>query len=474
MIRPTFVHGSQSRVASGRLTDHMHRLPAQGVRTKLSSESGVTLIETLISAVILVIIIGAVLTTIDASGRTTAVNKNRSVAAALAEQDQERMRAMSPTALDGYSLSKTVTVNNVPYTVDSKSEWIFDATGATASCENAAGQANYLRISSTVTSSVVGTRVKPVAIRSIVSPRVDSFPEDTGTLTVKVTNHLGEPVVGMPVTISPAAKAPQVTNEFGCAVFSHIAVGPYTATLNQPNWVNEQRQQEHNASTNVQLEKTTMVGMTYAPAAWITVNFKTGSPYGSSNSSGHAVTVSNAKSGDLLTSATGTSPVASLTAGPLFPYPDGYTAFTGRCGLNDPSDASYQPANASYIATNPGFTSVTAGQTVSVNAHQPSVALKVIDSSDAPMSGARVVFTATNTGCGSTSANAKFVRTTDSTGFVPDRGLPFGTYTVCVDKNLSGTNRRETVAGTINNTGPAGATVADVKLTSSDSSGTCP
>jgi Tfp pilus assembly protein PilV len=456
----------------------MHRLPAQGVRSRLSAEHGVTLIETLISAVILIIVIGAVLTTIDASGRTTTVNKNRSVAAALAEQDQERMRAMSPTALDGHTRSENVDVDGVTYKVDSRSEWIVDASGTTQSCENATGQANYLRISSTVTSSVVGTRVKPVTVRSLVSPRVDSFPENTGTLTVKVTNHLGEPVVGMPVTITPAATGQRNTNEFGCAVFSHIPVGAYTATLDQYGWVNEQRQKHYDTSANVLLNKTTNVAMTYAPEAYIVANFKTGSPApGTNNSNAHAVTVSNAKSGDLVFNAPGTAAVSSLRAGPLFPYPDGYTAYSGRCALNDPSDASYSPANDAYVATSPGLTNVTPGGPDNVvNVHQPRVNLKVLNSSSAPQVDARVVFTAVESAstkvCGSTAPTAKFERRTDATGFLPDPGLPFGTYSVCVDKWVSGTSYKRSSTFTINNKLPDGdPTLTTVTLPSGNSGG---
>jgi Tfp pilus assembly protein PilV len=453
--------------------------PVQGAPRNLSSEAGVTLIETLISAVILVIIVGAVMTTIDASGRTTAVNKNRSVAATLAEQDQERLRAMSPTLLATYSAApQTVMVGDaghqVPYTVDSDVEWVFDATGATQSCENSGSQANYLRISSTVTSSVVGTRVRPVTMRSIVAPRVESFPENTGTLTVKVADQLGGPVANMPVTISPAASIPRNTNEFGCAVFSHIPVGAYTATLDSLGYVNEQRQQTYSSSSNVNLSQTTNLGMTYALATSIAVRVKTDIGGGPIDSFAHAVTVANAKSGDVVAISPAGALTNTITVPSLFPYPDGYTAFTGRCGLNDPADPSYQPANAAYVATAPGFTNVTPGVPASVTTHQPSVNLKVVGSGSTPLSGANMVFTPVPASCGSVSNTTKFARTSGADGFATERGLPFGKYTVCVDKVISGTTRRETMASTIDNTSPAGVTPTQMTLTTADTAGGCP
>jgi Tfp pilus assembly protein PilV len=448
------------------------RLPG-ALFPRLSDERGVTLVETLISAVILAIVVGAVLATIDASGRTTTVNKNRTIAATLAEQDQERMRAMTPTALANHTLGRDLDVGGVSYHVDSKVDWVFDATGATESCENDSGQANYLRITSTVTSSVVGTRVRPVTMRSIVSPRVDSFGNNAGTLTVKVTDQLGAPVQGMTVSISPAASLPRDTNEFGCAVFSHIPAGAYTATLDRAGWVNELRQQRFDKSTTVQKNDTTAVSMTYAMAAAVEVAFKTDSNTASeAPSAAHALTVSNTKSGEITFPATGTTPVGTLKATSLFPYPDGYTAYAGRCALNDPTAPEY-PANVNYFTSlgYPGFTNVTPGQVTTVEAHQPSVNLKIVDKDNNPLTGARVVFTPSPAECGPTPTMGRFARLTQS-GFLVDRGLPFGTYTACATLDATKTQGRN--LGVITNTSPAGTAPAQHMVRTSDKAACSP
>ena len=62
---------------------------------------------------ILVIVVGAGnLTNHRREAPQTAVDqqKNRTIAATLAEQDQERIHAISPTALIGHSLTQTVSV----------------------------------------------------------------------------------------------------------------------------------------------------------------------------------------------------------------------------------------------------------------------------------------------------------------------------------------------------------------------------
>src|SRR5215210_4995352 len=189
---------------------------AEALRRRLAAEDGVSLVETLISAVILVIVVGAVMTTIDASGRTAAANRGRTVAATLAEEDQERMRAISAAELSNYSELRTVTRDGQTYQVQSKTDWLYDATDTTETCSTKTTQANYLRMSSTVTSAVVGTRIKPVTMRSLVTPRVDALGAKQGTLGVLVKDQLGKPVRNMPVSISGPLGASESTNDDGC------------------------------------------------------------------------------------------------------------------------------------------------------------------------------------------------------------------------------------------------------------------
>jgi hypothetical protein len=330
-----------------------------------------------------------------------------------------------------------------------------------------------------VTSKVVGTRVRPVVMRSIVSPRVDSFADSTGTLTVKVTDQLSQPVRNMPVSISPAAAAPKDTNEFGCAVFSHIPTGAYTATIERAGWVNENRAQRFDKSTTVNKNQTTSLSMTYAPAAAIEVRFTT-RPGGTTtpvDSTADALTVSNAKSGAISFAAPTSASAGRLTATSLFPYPDGYTAYAGRCALNDPTAPDY-PSNANYFTSlgYPGFKNVTPGHVAAVDVHQPSVNLQIVGSGGSELSGARVVFTPSTTGCSPKTGTNTFVRQTDANGYLTSPGLPFGTYTACVDRALTsgtGTATYRKNLGTITNTAPGGTAAAQASLTTSDTKLSC-
>src|SRR5918992_1657314 len=147
--------------------------PTLGTPMRLSdarSQEGFALMEVVVSSAVLIIVALGVLAAQDAISGTAGANKARTVAATLAEEDQERLRGMKTISISGYRETRTVPVSGVNYTVVSKAEWIRDATGETISCTSEQGQVNYLRITSTVSSLITGAAVKPVVLNSLVAP----------------------------------------------------------------------------------------------------------------------------------------------------------------------------------------------------------------------------------------------------------------------------------------------------------------
>src|SRR3954469_10732743 len=86
------------------------------------SEDGFALIEVIVSAAVLALVALAVLSGIDASAGSSAREKARAVAASLAEQDQETMRAMNVDQLIAVNgtAPRSVPVDGITYTVTSK------------------------------------------------------------------------------------------------------------------------------------------------------------------------------------------------------------------------------------------------------------------------------------------------------------------------------------------------------------------
>lgn len=408
---------------------------------RLNSEAGFALIEVLVSAVLLVVIALALLAGADRASSTALGGRARSVASGLAEQDQERIRSMPASALSNYHpAARTVPVGGTTYTVASRADWVRDSTGATQSCTNDSSQADYLKITSTVTSNVVGTAIKPVTVSSIVAPPVGAFAANQGTLAVKVTDSRNNPVVGMNVSTSGPRSLSDTTNASGCAVFAYIPTGTYHVLLDTAGYVNPSNQTAVDITQVVSANLVNLAQVSYDRAAKVAVAFETVT--GTSTivpSRGWGITASRVDPVGgtyYFEGPTGTPPPAqaSIDATSLWPAPTGYKFYSGDCAGANPETAiplttwyTTAPGNGDVLAPLPG----TVDGTVTVR--QPPLSLTVKNSGTA-LAGATVVLTPVDTAC------IKPDLTTDSSGRATSRvtptydpGVPFGKYsTACV------------------------------------------
>jgi type II secretory pathway pseudopilin PulG len=381
-----------------------------------TSESGWALLETMFAAALLVVIALAVMSSLDVASRTSAANKGRTVASALAEQDQERMRSMTIDQLSNYHTTTNPTVAGVAYTVDSRSEWIRDTTGTPASCSDT-GQSDYVRISSTVTSNVVGKNTAPVTVRGIVAPPVGSLGPNQGTLAVKVVDRNAAPVAGLPVTLTGTRALTDATNSLGCAVFGYIPAGAgtnYTVQLNAVGWVDQDDIQLSTKSPNVTPGNVTLVQMTYDQAGSIQVDLK--------DSAGAAPTPAPAllSINNSVWPTPGVRRVAPSTVTSLFPFATSpYALWAGSCDAANPSlSGSDSAASASVLPSQ---------QTSGVAVFVPTMTIQLLDPTTGLAKQGWVTVKATTSAC----SGDNVARTqTDATGKLV-RDLPYGSYTVC-------------------------------------------
>ena len=147
------------------------------------------LVEVMVGAVVLAIVTTALLNGIDGAQSQGTTNKARSTASALAEQDQERLRAMPVATLAACCTpaSRTVTVRGVDYTVTSSVAWVTDQ-GGPVSCSNNSKTAANLRITSAVTSNATKGTIDEV---SLVTPPPGTFSPGQGRGIVKVNKADG-------------------------------------------------------------------------------------------------------------------------------------------------------------------------------------------------------------------------------------------------------------------------------------------
>jgi hypothetical protein len=420
------------------------------------------LIEVIFGALLLGIATTAILTGLDGAQETGRKNKNRSVAATLAQQDIERLRAMPVSALTSFHQTRGVDVNGVGYTVKSDTDWVSDSTGV-ISCSDETKQADYLKVTSTVSSPA--SAAQAVVESTLLAPAAG-----TGAVVVQLTNRDGVVRPSTTVALSGATfSATQQTNALGCAIFGAVPSGNYTARA-PTGLVSWASVNPATSAVTVATGKTSVVQMELESPASLRATFV--KPNGAPASPTATWGVISAAHGKLpggqkvFTGAAGTS----LIAGGLFPHRDGYGVYAGGCKANNPInwDADYfQPGGPGYVQLEPGDVN----KAVNVVMAAPRVSVRRSSGSGTWTGHARLDET-DDTALGST-CTARGALQTNSSGTsstkTMDFAVPFGTYDVCADDN----SRRKTVSVILSPSSPA-PTPVTVDLTTGTSSGRCP
>src|ERR1700710_1147826 len=113
-----------------------------------SSDSGIALIEVMVSAGLAAIIAVGTLTGFDSAQRATAEERARNQATLLAGQDEERLRGLGVLQLTRYSpVTKPFEANGTTFEVKSTAQYI-SAAKETLSCETSPATADYIQTTS--------------------------------------------------------------------------------------------------------------------------------------------------------------------------------------------------------------------------------------------------------------------------------------------------------------------------------------
>jgi hypothetical protein len=398
----------------------------------------------MVGAIVLAITTAAVLSGVEGAQDTGRMNKNRSVASTLAQQDIERIRAKPITSLANYSEVRTVNVSGVNYTVNSQSDWVRDSSGV-VSCTDDSTQAEYLKVTSTVNSPASIT--SPVKEATLLTPAPGAFGTNTGTAAVKITDRDGNPLAGVSVAMSGPQAISDTTNDLGCAIFAYITAGAYTAQVSG-GLVSWNSDVPAETSVTVAAGKTSLATMELDNPGSTRAHFRLppGAPAGLP-AQWNQITLAHSKlpGGLKLFPDTPGPMVDSIDAANLFPHRDGYGVYAGNCEANDPSywnSNYYQPGGHGYVQLEPGET------LKDVDVYMPTMHVHVKRASG-QLTEAHVKVTeidtapgvdcqgATGTGVSATVTRSPTTAITTWDG--ADFALPFGTYRICADVKSSST-----------------------------------
>ena len=124
-----------------------------------------------------------------------------------------------------------------------------------------------------------------------------------------------------------------------------------------------------------------------------------------------------------------------VVTGDLFPFLDGYGVYAGRCTQNKPAT---MPTN---VTVSPGAQTTTDTVT-NPRIWVPSINVRVVNSTTVSPTPSGVanytIVVKPNDGCTTTYPN----QISNSSGAIPEPGYPYGSYTVCAQRTVSGTTRR--------------------------------
>lgn len=438
---------------------------------RTGSQAGFSLIEVLVSALIVILMSVGTATALIVTSHTSGDQRLRSQANSLASQDQERMRGLSDeelSELNAANQSRTVTLNATSFTVKSATTYL-DTTG-TSSCTSSA--AAYFKIVSTVSwTENFSKESSSVTEDSLLSRPV------TGDLLATATDQTGTGLQGVTVTATGPSNQTGATDSNGCTLFAGLTPGSYTVALSDSGYVDPNGNSVLGGTATVPLTGT--ASTSGAPfhlglAGSIVGTFGTSTTGAAGEADGMSWLGNGAS---LQMSAFQTAPAADPalpsstdTTGALFPfdlsttpatYTNNYTVWGGRCLAQKP------PAPTDQFTVNPGSTS----QAQSIQEPLLSVGTVYYKSS----SGATPVavppghlsLSFTGGGCtdqwyATIAPPATLPATPPATGWLLHPGQPYaatGTLTVCADYQPSGSPTTYKNSVTTSNTSFTGTNV---------------
>jgi len=221
-----------------------------------SDERGAMMIEVLVSAVLLIVVSLATLAVIDRAQEVAGANRARSVATALGQKDQDRLRQWPFSRFDSmidekiatpgqtYDLDgatgRPVDVDGRVYNVKTTLVIEEDPDQAITACL-AGWEKKKVKIRTEV-ESPAGHKIKPVVMESFRVPQI-SDKESTGSVIVKLMRADGTGAEGVDVSVTEdtvgGASVNGETQADGCVVFNDITEGKKVVSWQEAGWGDE-------------------------------------------------------------------------------------------------------------------------------------------------------------------------------------------------------------------------------------------
>ncbi len=351
----------------------------------LGGDSGLTLIEVMVSLLIFAIIAVGVAYSLASTVNLTRDARSREVAINLAAEVIDSARSVEDifdvTGEPGDPPVVSRTVGGVMYRVYREAEWVtsnnVDAQCGANSGVSAGGSIEYKRVNVTVTWDGMRAGSTPVRSDTLIAPNVRINDETKGTILVSVQLASGAGAENLTVTATPSATTGNTaqaitvpilpTDEQGCTYILRVVAGSYNVSINKTGWVDDSQNNPTTKVVSVTAGGSITAGFQYDQAATYVLN------YGAAVSPVRKATNNMVTFVNTYGDKTFTNPAAGGT--PLHPFSVGYQAIAGdpttpttqNNGCLSPDPANW-PTRASDGAVGVRSASATAAPGLTVTA----------------------------------------------------------------------------------------------------------
>jgi Tfp pilus assembly protein PilV len=425
----------------------------------------VTLIEVMVSAMVLLIASAGLYMSLNAGNRATAQERHRAKANDLAEQELERVRSLRIGDLSGWNSTRRVLEDGTElasgascpaggttcYTITSVTTFLTEPA-STSTCASGTGSRDYMQLQVTVTWTGMRSGQAPVTAGTVISPPNGSLVPNSGSLLVQVNDANSNGISGVTLTGSGAGSFTGTTGSTGCVLWRNLPAGNYSmiASGAASGMVDPDGNPPASQTVSVVDQATNTVTLQYDTPGSIPVTFTTRRQsdnalvtVGTNLPSGQPVKADSVEAFNtgMTTGAKrfgipGTF-ASTITASGLFPFSSPISVYAGLCPNSNVSGAAVASVNLPAGGSQPATVQLPA---LHLNVYQGAT------TTSAKAVGATV--TVEDLLCPNIpSANFKRVYTTNSLGQLDNPGLPMSDYRICATANVAGIGNRKIRTG---------------------------
>lgn len=202
------------------------------------------------TALLVTLIAGAVAGALMTNIHATAAQHRQTVAQALAEQDQERLKGLSSEQLDNLSQTYNTTFDNYKFQVSSKA-WYLSSSNTQACSSSGTASATYFKTISTVSwTNPSGVNQAVATNESVISPAAG------GGILAQFHDQTASPLSGVAVSATGPDSDAATSDSNGCVIFSALPTGNYNLSFTDTGYV------DPNGNTATPLNATASVAST--------------------------------------------------------------------------------------------------------------------------------------------------------------------------------------------------------------------